>query len=56
MNNRDDVQAEVLQMIKVILRPGESAKKGDFKIAYDIVRANAIADTIAWKQRWITIE
>lgn len=53
---QDGVKAEVLALIKRRVRPGDLVTKKDLQIAYKIVRANAIADTLFWKKMFITIE
>ena len=52
----DGVKQEVMALIKRRVCPGDPVSKKDLKIAYSIVRANAIADTLFWKRLHITIE
>lgn len=56
MTTTEDVKKEVLAEIKRMVRPGCAVTRRAWKIAYDVVRANAIRDTEIWKQKYITIE
>jgi hypothetical protein len=55
MQVRVDVTKEVLRMVKRIVPPGEQVTPKVWRIAYGIVRAQAVADTTLWKQTNITI-
>lgn len=56
MTNDRHIKAEVLRTVRKTLEPGRPVTAKAWKMAYDLVRAQAIADTIMWKQRNITIE
>lgn len=56
MTNSTDVKSEVLKMARKTLEPGYPVTPKAWRIAYDLVRAIAIADTIMWKQIHITID
>lgn len=56
MHMRADVKAEVVRMIRRTVKPGSPVGPKEFRQAYNLVRAQAIADTIMWKQVHITIE
>ena len=56
MTNSTDVKAEVLRMVRKTMEPGYPVTPKAWRMAYDMVRAQAIADTIMWKQCNITIE
>jgi hypothetical protein len=55
MTNSTDVKAEVLRMVQKSLEPGYPVTPKAWRMAYDMVRAQAIADTIMWKQCNVTI-
>jgi hypothetical protein len=55
MTNSNDVKAEVLKMVQKSLEPGYPVTPKAWRMAYDMVRAQAIADTAIWKQNHITI-
>lgn len=50
-----DVKAAVLTMIRKSSEIGSPVTPRAWKIAYDMVRAQAIADTLIWKHNHITI-
>jgi hypothetical protein len=56
MTNDRHVQAETLRMVRKTLEPGRAITSKVWKMNYDLVRAQAIADTIMWKQNNISIE
>jgi hypothetical protein len=56
MQVRNDVNAEVLKLIHRTAKPGAQITPKEFKQAYDLTRAQAIADTLMWKQVNITIK
>lgn len=56
MQVRDDVNVEVLKTIRRTAKPGAKITPHEFRMAYDLTRAQAVADTLMWKQVYITIE
>jgi len=56
MTNDRHVKAETLRMIRKTLEPGRPVTAKIWKMNYDLVRAQAIADTAIWKQNNISIE
>lgn len=56
MTTDNQVKKAVLDQLKRMVRPGCAVSPAMFKVAYKIIRANAIADTLSWKQKYITIE
>jgi len=56
MTNDRHVKAEVLRMVRKTLAPGLPVTKKVWRLAYDMVRTQAIADTIMMKQNYISIE
>jgi hypothetical protein len=56
MTNDRHVKAETLRMVRKTLEPGRAITSKVWKMNYDLVRAQAIADTVIWKQLHITIE
>lgn len=56
MTNSNDVKAEVLRMVQKSLAPGMPVTPKAWRMAYDMVRAQAQADTSLWKAMNITIE
>lgn len=52
----DGVKEQVMALIKRRARPGHPITKKDLRVAYKIIRANAIVDTLFWKRLHITIE
>lgn len=53
---RKDVNAEVLKMIYRVAKPGAAVTPSDWKQAYKMVHAQAVADTLIWKENNITID
>lgn len=53
---REGVQQEVLALIKRRVQPGTPVTMKDVRSAYNLVRVQAIADTLFWKRMHITIE
>lgn len=56
MTKDSSVTKEVLNVIKRRVEPGHPVTRKEWKFAYTIVRVNAIADTLIWKQKYITIK
>ena len=56
MTTDNQVKKAVLDQIKRMVNPGCAVSPAMFKVAYKIVRTQAIADTLLWKQKFITIE
>jgi hypothetical protein len=52
----DGVKEAVLAEIKRRVPSGTPISSKELKIAYGIVRVNAIADTLLWKRLYMTIE
>jgi hypothetical protein len=52
----EGVKQEVLALIKRRVRPGDPVTRKDLASAYNLVRVQAIADTLFWKRLHITIE
>lgn len=56
MTQDPEVKREVLMMVKKMVRPGQPVGRRIWREAYEMVRRNAIQDTILWKRLYITIE
>ena len=56
MTTNADVKQRVLERVKQIARPGQPITKTLWKTVYNMVRLDAIAETKAWKRKYITIE
>lgn len=50
------VRQIVLDVVKKLVRPGSPVTRTVWKAAYGIVRDEAIRETVAWKDKYITIE
>lgn len=50
------VRKEVIELVKRMVKPGAPVTRTVWKAAYGMVRSQAIRDTQAWKDKYITIE
>lgn len=56
MTTREGVTKKVIEIAQKLVKPGNPINKTAIRAAYNMARAQAIREIVAWKKQYITIE